>query len=102
MDNQQIITFDSSGQSEYNFTGLNSTELSQFRLSPFRVLRLPVVATSAEVWWQAEKVLSLVRLNLPPQESDPIPWLPGNDEMEIKQAAQKLEEPLQRVVEQLF
>jgi hypothetical protein len=52
--------------------------------------------------WQAGKVLSLARLNLPLQDPDPIPWLPGNNEIEVKKAAQKLEEPLQRVVEQLF
>jgi hypothetical protein len=41
-------------------------------------------------------------MDMLPREPDLLPWLPGNDEMEIKQAVQKMEEPKQRIVEQLF
>ncbi len=101
MDSQQIITVDGSNESEYYQASIIFTGLNQFRINPFRVLRLPA-ATSKQAIWQAEKILSLVRLNLPPKESDPLPWLPGNNEMEIKQAVQKMEEPLQRLVENLL
>jgi hypothetical protein len=102
MKRQKVIGIKDSNQLDIQAANLNAPGLSHFGLNPFRVLRLPVDATSKQVLWQAEKVLSLVRLKLTPQETDLIPWLTGNTEIEIKQAVQKLEEPLQRIVEQLL
>jgi hypothetical protein len=102
MDNIITNNLDDINQTEVQRPMLNSIGLEQFRLNPFRVLRLPVTATSKQSLWQAEKVLALARLNLPPQEPDPLPWLPGNNEMEIRQAVQKMEEPLQRIADQLL
>jgi hypothetical protein len=102
MKSLQIEVSHGSNQTGSHYSIGNSPGLNQFRMNPFRVLRLPVTATSKQSLWQAEKITSLARLNLPPREPDLIPWLPGNNEMDVKQAAQKLEEPLQRILEQLF
>jgi hypothetical protein len=99
---QKIVDIDRSNQTMARGNDLNFVGLNQFRLNPFRVLRLPVGAPLNQALWQGEKMLSLARLNLPPQEPDLLPWLPVNNEMEIKQSVQRMEEPLQRVVEQLF
>jgi hypothetical protein len=102
MDNQPIINTEGSNQIELNGVMLNSPGLKQFRLNPFRVLRIPVTATYKQAIWQAEHLVSLSHMDMLPQEPDLLPWLPGNDEMEIKQAAQKMSESLQRAVEQLL
>jgi hypothetical protein len=102
MNIQTNLNFDGSNQTDVRSASLNSVGLELFRLNPFRVLRLPVTATSKQAIWQAGHLISLSRMNLPFQEPDLLPWLPCNSEMEIKQAAQKMEEPQQRIAEQLF
>ncbi len=99
---QTNLNFVGSNQTDVRSSTLNSVGLEQFRLNPFRVLRLTVSATWKEAVWHSEKIFPLARLNLPTQEPDPLPWLPGNEEMEIRQAVQKMEEPLQRIVDQLL
>jgi hypothetical protein len=79
-----------------------SVGLGQFRLNPFRVLGLPVDVEASKALWRAEKLLTRARAGLPPAEPPVLPWLPTADELEIQQAAQKVEEPLRRLSEQLL
>jgi hypothetical protein len=79
-----------------------SPVLRQFELNPFRLLRLPVSATTTDAALQAEAVLTLSRAGLPPEEADPLPWLPEANASELQKAAQTVEEPLMRVREQLL
>jgi hypothetical protein len=81
---------------------LSSPALRGFELNPFRVLRLPVNATTSEASFQAERILTLTRAGLPPEEPDALPWLPPAGVYEIQQAAQTVEEPLMRLTEQLL
>ena len=79
-----------------------SPVLNQFRLNPFRVLRLPIDTGPDEAIWKAEELLTLLRAGVPASEPDLFPWLPEPDEPEIRQAVQAVEEPLRRLVEQLL
>jgi hypothetical protein len=81
---------------------LLSPTLRGFEINPFRVLRLPVHATTSEASFQAERALTLVRAGLSPEEPDPLPWLPPTGIYELQQAAQTIEEPLLRLTEQLL
>jgi hypothetical protein len=81
---------------------LRSPGLNRFRRSPFRILRLPASATSKQAVWKADKVLALARVGMPLPGVEPLPWLPAADELEIQQAAQAMEEPLRRLIEQLL
>ena len=76
--------------------------LGQLRLNPFRVLRLPVTAEVDEAIWKAEEALTLARAGLSLAEPDILPWLPAPDDQEIRQAVQWIEEPLRRIIEQMF
>jgi len=79
-----------------------SPALRGFELNPFRVLRLPVQASTSEAGFQAESILTLARLGLHPDEEDLLPWLPPAGPYELQQAAQVVEEPLMRLREQLL
>lgn len=79
-----------------------SPALGQFRKSPFRVLRLPPSATAKQAVWQSDKALARARVGMALPDPDPVPWLPGTDEIEIQEAAQTMESPLARMVEQLL
>lgn len=79
-----------------------SPGLVEFAHNPFRILRLEVDCGTGEAAVQAERVLTLNRAGLAPQQADLLGWLPPTQIYELQQAAQKIEEPLQRLVEQLF
>ncbi len=83
-------------------TLLRSPGLSQFRKSPFRLLRLPANATAKQAVWQCDKALARARVGMSLPDPDPTPWLPPGDEIEIQEAAQTMESPLARLVEQLL
>jgi hypothetical protein len=102
MVNQQMVitnTQSLTGQAQFV---VSTAGVNHFRLNPFQILRLPISASAKQAVWQEEKMLSLLRLGLPLKEKAPIPWLPIANEMDIQQAVQKIEEPLERLVEQLF
>jgi hypothetical protein len=79
-----------------------SPVLERFQLNPFRVLRLSIDATTDEAIWRSEEALTLARASLQLSEPDVLPWMPAPDEHETRQAAQWLEEPLRRMLEQVF
>ena len=81
---------------------LRSPGLGQFRKSPFRLLRLPTNATAKQAVWQCDKALARARVGMSLPDPDPVPWLPPGDEIEIQEAAQTMESPLARLVEQLL
>src|SRR5687767_14701618 len=81
---------------------LRSPGLSQFRKSPFRLLRLPTNATAKQAVWQCDKALARARVGMTLPDPDPVPWLPNGDEIEIQEASQAMESPLARLVEQLL
>ncbi len=81
---------------------LRSPGLGQFRKSPFRLLRLPTSATAKQAVWQCDKALARARVGMALPDPDPVPWLPSGDEIEIQEAAQTMESPLARLVEQLL
>jgi len=83
-------------------SNISSPALRSFESNPFRILRLAVNATTSEAAIQAERVLTLMRAGLAPEESDPLPWLPPASTYEVQQAAQTVEEPLARLTEQLL
>lgn len=79
-----------------------SPALRGFELNPFRVLRLPVNASTHEATFQADSALTLARVGLPPEEEDPLPWLPPAEPHDLQRAAQAVEEPLVRLKQQLL
>jgi hypothetical protein len=79
-----------------------SPVLGQFRTIPLRVLRLQPDVSVDEAIWQAEAALTRLRAGLPSPEPDLLPWLPEPDEPEIRQAVQRIEEPLHRLADALF
>ncbi|HEY4238303.1 MAG TPA: hypothetical protein VGM88_00730 [Kofleriaceae bacterium] len=81
---------------------LRSAGLGQFRKNPFRLLRLPANATAQQAVWQCDKALARARVGMPLPEADPVPWLPPGDEIELQEAAQTMESPLARLVEQML
>jgi hypothetical protein len=81
---------------------LRSPGLGQFRKSPFRLLRLPTNATAKQAVWQCDKALARARVGMSLPDPDTVPWLPPGDEIEIQEAAQTMESPLARLVEQLL
>jgi hypothetical protein len=83
-------------------TALRSPGLTLFRKNPFRLLRLSTRATEEEAVWKAQRILTQLRAGLELTEPDLLPWLPPGDELDVQEAAQKLEEPLRRLVEQLL
>lgn len=80
----------------------SSPMLRSFEINPFRVLRLPVDVSTNEASIQAERISTLARAEIPPDEPDPLPWLPPTGIYEIQPAAQKIEEPFLRLTEQLL
>lgn len=83
-------------------TAQRSPGLTQFRKSPFRLLRLPVNATAKQAVWQCDKALARARVGMSLPDPDPVPWLAPGDEIELQEAAQTMESPLARLVEQLL
>lgn len=79
-----------------------SVGLNQFRKSPFRLLRLPTTASAKQAVWQCDKALARARVGMALPDPDPVPWLPNGDEIELQEAAQTMESPLARLVEQLL
>ncbi|HZN95351.1 MAG TPA: hypothetical protein VFB81_21715, partial [Myxococcales bacterium] len=79
-----------------------SPGLALFQRSPFRLLRLSVHAPEEEAHWKASRILAQLRARLPLAEPDLVSWLPPGDELDTQAASQRMEEPLQRVVDQLF
>lgn len=89
-------------KSEADRTLLRSPGLGQFRKTPFRLLRLPTNATAKQAVWQCDKALARARVGMSLPDPDPAPWLPPGDEIEIQEAAQTMESPLARLVEQML
>ncbi len=89
-------------KTEADRTLLRSPGLGQFRKTPFRLLRLPTNATAKQAVWQCDKALARARVGMSLPDPDPVPWLPPGDEIEIQEAAQTMESPLARLVEQLL
>lgn len=83
-------------------TAQRSPGLTQYRKSPFRLLRLPVNATAKQAVWQCDKALARARVGMSLPDPDPVPWLAPGDEIELQEAAQTMESPLARLVEQLL
>lgn len=81
---------------------LRSVAVTHFRKNPFRLLRLPVHVKAQEAVWAAGKLATMRRAGLAPPERDLLPWLPDADEVDAHEALQRLEEPLRRLVDQLF
>lgn len=82
--------------------GTRSPGLDFFRVNPFRTLRIPIRIPAQEALWKSEKALSRLRAGLDPPEPDLVPWLAPPDEFDIREGAQKMEEPLRRLREQLL
>lgn len=82
--------------------GTRSPGLDFFRVNPFRTLRVPIRIPSQEALWKSEKTLSRLRAGLDMPEPDLVPWLAPPDEFDIREGAQKMEEPLRRLREQLL
>jgi hypothetical protein len=80
----------------------SSPMLRNFEVNPFRILRLPINATTNGAALQAEQIATLARAEIAPTEPDPLPWLPPTSIYEVQQAAQTVEEPFLRLTEQLF
>ncbi|MEP7120878.1 MAG: hypothetical protein ABJE95_08215 [Byssovorax sp.] len=79
-----------------------SPGLAAFRLNAFRVLRLKASAASNEAVWKSEKILARRRAGLDDPEPEVIGWLPLPDEIDLREAAQRMEEPLRRLRDQLL
>ena len=79
-----------------------SPALLAFARNPFRLLRIPLSATTLEAGFAAERVLTLARAEMSSDELDPLPWLPAAGFPELQQAAQTVEEPLLRLKHQLL
>ncbi len=84
------------------FAATRSPVLSQFRTNPFRVLRTSPDIGVDQAIWKAEEVLTRIRAGLPSTDPDLLPWLPEPDEPETRQAVQRIEEPLSRLVDEMF
>jgi hypothetical protein len=81
---------------------VKSPALRGFESNPFRILRLPVTASTSAAAMQAESALTLTRVGLAPEEPEPLPWLPRAGSYELQKAAQSVEEPLVRLKFQLL
>lgn len=79
-----------------------SPGLAMFRLNAFRVLRLKVGAAANEAVWKSEKILARRRAGLDDPDPEIIGWLPPPDEIDLREAAQRIEEPLRRLRDQLL
>lgn len=81
---------------------VRSPVLNYIRLNPFRVLDVPNDITAEEAVWKSEELLTLNRAGLPRHGELALPWLTDADDFELHQAVQTIEEPLRRIVSQLF
>jgi hypothetical protein len=79
-----------------------SPGLAAFRLNAFRVLRLKASAPANEAVWKSEKILARRRAGLDDPDPEVIGWLPLPDEIDLREAAQRMEEPLRRLRDQLL
>jgi hypothetical protein len=79
-----------------------SQVLSQFRTNPFRVLRVRPDVGVDEAIWRSEEALTRLRAGLGLPDGELIPWMAEPDEPEIRQAVQRIEEPLRRLTDQVF
>ena len=79
-----------------------SQVLSQFRTNPFRVLRVRPDVGVDEAIWRSEEALTRLRAGLGLPDGEMIPWMAEPDEPEIRQAVQRIEEPLRRLTDQVF
>ena len=79
-----------------------SPGLAAFRLNAFRVLRLKVDAAANEAVWKSEKILARRRAGLDDPDPEIVGWLPLPDEIDLREAAQRMEEPLRRLRDQLL
>jgi hypothetical protein len=79
-----------------------SQVLSQFRTNPFRVLRVRPDVGVDEAIWRSEEALTRLRAGLCLPDGEMIPWMAEPDEPEIRQAVQRIEEPLRRLTDQVF
>jgi hypothetical protein len=78
-----------------------SLVIGQLRANPFRVLRLGPDAAVDQALWRAEEVLVRLRAGVALDEPDLLPWLREPDEPEVRQAIQRIEEPLRRLADEL-
>jgi hypothetical protein len=81
---------------------LSSPILRRFESSPFRVLQIPIDVSVEAASLLAERQLTLARAGIDSAEGRLLPWLSEPDFHIIQQASQTIEEPLVRVVDQLF
>jgi len=79
-----------------------SQVLSQFRTNPFRVLRVRPDVGVDEAIWKSEEALTRLRAGLHLPDGELLPWMDEPDEPEIRQAVQRIEEPLRRLTDQMF
>jgi hypothetical protein len=81
---------------------VSSPLLHSFEVNPFRILRLDADISTNDASIQAERIITLARANIPPEEPDLLPWAPAADIYEIQSAAQTIEEPFLRLTDQLL
>jgi hypothetical protein len=79
-----------------------SPGLAAFRLNPFRVLRLEARAAAHDAVWKSQKILARRRAGLADPEPEILGWLPLPDEIDVSEAAQRIEEPLRRLRDQVL
>jgi hypothetical protein len=79
-----------------------SQVLGQFRTNPFRVLRVRPDVGVDEAVWKSEEALTRLRAGVALSDGELVPWISEPDEPEIRQAVQRIEEPLRRLTDQLF
>lgn len=90
------------GDSDADAGVARSPGLAAFRLNAFRVLRLKVDAAANEAVWKSEKILARRRAGLDDPDPEIVGWLPLPDEIDLREAAQRMEEPLRRLRDQLL
>ncbi|MBK8920287.1 MAG: hypothetical protein IPM81_02080 [Saprospirales bacterium] len=77
--------------------------LDHFRLNPFRALSLPVESDTQEAGWAAERLAAMTAAGIETDsEGSFLPVFGPCSEAEIRHAGTQLEEPLERLVAELF
>ncbi|WP_210489352.1 hypothetical protein [Rufibacter aurantiacus] len=76
--------------------------LNHFRLNPFRILNIPIETSIEEASWAAESLATMLAVGISPEGSNPISFLGVYSEAEIKKSFTQLEEPLERLVAEVF
>lgn len=92
----------SSEHAEAGADVVRSSGLTLFRLNAFRVLRLTVATPTKEAVWRADKILARRRAGVDVPDPEVIGWIPQPDEIDLREAAQRIEEPLRRLRDQLL